>query len=190
MMLVENGTVSLDEKAAKYLPKLPAQYGEVTIRQLLTHTSGVNRDLRTGNTDDFTVDEFWKRLATAPVSFKPGERWEYSNTGYILLGIIIESVAKKSYGEFLNQRIFEPLGMKDTKYLTPPDKNRNRAVGYDWTENAFRPSPYFSGGYGAGALISTVTDLAKWDRIGHAEYLAQSVADVHVPNLTSVFENR
>lgn len=171
MMLVQNGSVSLDEKAAKYLPKLPAQYSDVTIRQLLTHTSGVNRDLRTGNADDFTVDEFWKRLATASVSFKSGERWEYSNTGYILLGMIIESVTGKSYGEFLNERIFKPLGMKDTKYLEPPSKSNDRAVGYDWTENAFRPSPYFSGGYAAGGLVSTATDLAKWDAALDAEKL-------------------
>lgn len=171
MMLVESGKISLDEKAAKYLPKLPAQYGEVTIRQLLTQTSGVNRDLRTGNTDDFTVEEFWKRLATAPVSFKPGERWEYSNTGYILLGMVIESVTKKTYGEFLTERIFKPLGMKDSAYLEPPDKNKNRATGYDWVENTFRPSPYFSGGFSAGGLVSTVSDMAKWDAALNTEKL-------------------
>ncbi len=171
MMLVENGRISLDEKAAKYLPKSPAQYSAVTVRQLLTHTSGVNRDLRTGNVDDFTADEFWKRLATAPVSFKPGERWEYSNTGYILLGIIIESVTKKSYGEFLNERVFKPLGMKDTKYLEPPGRDKNRAIGYDWQENTFRPSPYFSGGFSAGGLISTVSDMAKWDAVLNTEKL-------------------
>lgn len=163
MMLVEEGKISLDEKAAKYLSKLPVQYGDITVRQLLTHTSGVNRDLRTGNTDDFTAEEFWKRLAAAPASFKPGERWEYSNTGYIILTMLIESVTGKTYGEFLQKRIFKPLGMKDTAYLEPFGKNKNRAVGYDWLENAFRPSPYFSGGFGAGGLVSTVSDLAKWD---------------------------
>ena len=171
MVLVEGGRISLDEKAAKYLPELPAQYGEITVRQLLTHTSGVNRDLRTGNTDDFTTEEFWKRIATAPVSFKPGERWEYSNTGYILLTMIIESAAKKSYGEFLSERIFKPLGMKDTQYLEPPGKSKNRAIGYDWAENAFRPSPYFSGGFGAGGLVSTASDLAKWDAALDSEKL-------------------
>jgi D-alanyl-D-alanine carboxypeptidase len=163
MLLVESGRISLDEKAANYLPNLPAQYGEVTIRQLLTQTSGVSRDLRTGNTDDFTADEFWKRLAAASPSFNPGERWEYSNTGYILLGMIVESVTHKSYGEFLRERIFEPLKMKDTAYLEPPGKSKSRAIGYEWEENAFRPSPYFSGGFGAGGLVSTVSDLAKWD---------------------------
>jgi len=163
MLLVEDGKISLDHKAAKYLPKLPAQYSEVTIRQLLTQTSGVNRDLRTGNTDDFTIDEFWQRLTTAPVSFKPGERWEYSNTGYILLTMIIEFVTKKSYSEFLSARIFKPLKMKNTAYLEPPGTSKNRAIGYDWTENTFRPSPYFSGGFGAGGLVSTVTDMGKWN---------------------------
>jgi CubicO group peptidase (beta-lactamase class C family) len=171
MMLVETGKVALDEKAAKYLPNLPAQYGEVTIRQLLTQTSGVNRDLRTGNTDDFTIEEFWKRLATAPASFKPGERWEYSNTGYILLGMVIESVTKTSYGDFLGEHIFKPLGMKDTAYLEPPDKSNRRAIGYDFVENTFRPSPYFSGGFSAGGLVSTVSDMAKWDAALNTEKL-------------------
>ncbi|HSK72754.1 MAG TPA: serine hydrolase domain-containing protein [Pyrinomonadaceae bacterium] len=171
MMLVESGKISLDEKAAKYLSGLPAQYSEVTVQQLLTHTSGVNRDLRTDNADDFTAAEFWKRLAAAPVSFKPGERWEYSNTGYILLGMIIESAAKKTYSEFLNERIFKPLGMTDTEYLEMPGRSKNRAIGYDWVENTFRPSPYFSGGFGAGGLISTVSDLAKWDVALNSEKL-------------------
>lgn len=164
MMLVESGKISLDERAAKYLSKLPAHYGEITVRQLLNHTSGVSRDLRTGNTDDFTIEEFWSRLGAAPVSFKPGERWEYSNTGYILLTLLIESAAGKSYGEVLRERIFQPLRMKDTAYLEPTGTNKkNRAVGYDWSENAHRPSEYFSGGFGAGGLISTASDLAKFD---------------------------
>jgi D-alanyl-D-alanine carboxypeptidase len=171
MMLVESGKVSLDEKVAKYLPKLPARYSEVTIRQLLTQTSGVNRDLRADNTDDFTVEEFWKRLETAPASFPPGERWEYSNTGYILLGMVIESVTGKTYGDFLRERIFRPLGMKDTAYLEPPGKSKDRAVGYDWAEGTFRPSPYFSGGFSAGGLISTVSDMAKWDAAFSTEKL-------------------
>ena len=183
MMLVEAGKISLDHQAAKYLPKLPAQYSDVTIRQLLTQTSGVNRDLRTGNTDDFTIEEFWKRLASAPASFKPGARWEYSNTGYILLGMVIESVTKKPYGDFLSERIFKPLKMKDTGYLEPPDKSKNRAIGYDWVEDTFRPSPYFSGGFSAGGLISTVSDMAKWDAALNTEKLikAKSLDQMFMP---------
>ena len=165
MMLVEDGKLSLDEKAMKYLPWLPAIYSEVTVRQLLTHTSGVNRDVRTANVDNFTVDEFRKRFAVAPMAFKPGEKWEYSNNGYILLGLIVESVSGKPFGEFLKQRITKPLGMNNTSYNVPPtDKMKNRAVGYDWLENSYKPSPYFHGGYTGGAIVSTISDLAKWEQ--------------------------
>jgi len=165
MMLIEEGRVSLDEKAMKYLPWLPAIYSEVTVRQLLTHTSGINRDVRTANVDNFSIDEFKRRFATAPVSFKPGERWEYSNNGYILLGLIVEAVSGKSFGENLAQRIARPLGMNNTGYNEPPtDKMKNRAIGYDWLENTYQPSPYFSGGYTGGAITSTASDMAKWGR--------------------------
>lgn len=179
LILTEDGKLSLEDKAAKYLPWLPAVYSEVTVRQLLTHTSGVNRDVRTENVDNFTLDEFKKRLAVASVSFKPGEKWEYANTGYILLGMIIEAVSGKSYGEFLRQRIFKPLGMKNSSYNETPDKAKNRALGYDWVGNNYQPSPYFHGGYGAGALISSAADLAKWEQALDAKkILKQSSYDL------------
>lgn len=171
MILVEDGKLLLDQRAIKHLPWLPAVYGEVTIRQLLTHTSGVNRDVRTANVDNFTLDEFKKRLAVATVSFKPGERWEYANTGYILLGMIIEAVSGKSYDEFLTQRIFKPLSMKNTSYNAPPDNSKKRAIGYDWQDGAFRQSPYFAGGYSAGALISSLADLTRWEHALSAKKL-------------------
>lgn len=161
MLLVEDGKISLDEKAARYLAWLPSKYENVTVRQLLTHTSGVNRDLRTANEDDFTAEEFRRRLAAAPASFAPGERWEYANTGYILLGMIIESASGKPYGEFLEARVFGPLGMRDTKFLEPPAEARNRAAGYEWRENAYRRTVYFSGGFAAGGMVSSASDLAK-----------------------------
>ena len=164
MMLAEDGKLSLDERAVKYLPWLPAVYNDVTVRQLLTHTSGVNRDVRTANVDNFSPDEFKKRFVIAPAASRPNERWEYSNNGYILLGLIIEAVSGKSYGDFLTQRIFKPLGMKDTLYNEPPGAQMNRAIGYDWQDNTYRPSPYFHGGYSGGALISSVADMAKWEQ--------------------------
>ena len=165
MMLVEEGKISLDEKAMKYLPWLPEVYGEVTVRQLLTQTSGINRDVRTANVDNFTIAEFKQRFATAPMSFKPGERWEYSNNGYILLGLIVEAVSGKPFGQFLAQRITKPLGMKRTTYNEPrKETEKNRAVGYDWLEDSYRPAPYFSGGYTGGGIVSTVSDMAKWER--------------------------
>lgn len=165
MMLVEEGKIALDDKASKYLSWLPAIYSEVTIRQLLSHTSGVSRDVRTDNVDNFSMEEFKKRFIAAPASFAPGERWEYRNNGYILLGLIVEAVSGQSFGEFLSKRIAKPLKMKRTSYNVPPDeKIKNRAIGYDWQENSFRQSPYYFGGYTGGAIISTALDLAKWLR--------------------------
>jgi D-alanyl-D-alanine carboxypeptidase len=164
MMLVEEGKLSLDEKVIKYLPWLPEIYSGITVRQLLTQTSGVRSDLRTGNVDNFSLEEFKRRLAAAPASFKPGERWEYANTGYIILGMLIEAVGGKPYGDFLAQRIFKPLGMNNTVYNEPPGTNPNRAIGYDWQGDAYRPSPYFAGGYSAGALISSLSDMVKWEQ--------------------------
>lgn len=171
MMLAEEGKVSLDEKAVKYLSWLPPIYRDISVRQLLTHTSGVRADVRTGNVDNFTIDQFKQRLAEAPASFSPNERWEYANTGYILLGIIIETVSGKSYGEFLTQRIFKPLGMNRTRYNEPVGNAENRALGYDWLNERFEQSPYFAGGYAAGALISTAGDLAKWAQALDAQRL-------------------
>jgi len=173
MMLVEQGGVSLEEKAAKYLPRLPASCSDITVRQLLTHTSGVNRDLRADNTDDFSIDQFWTKLAKAAPSFPPGEKWEYSNTGYILLGLIVEAVANKPYGEFLQERICQPLEMADTSYLAPAREDPKRAQGYEMDEERFRPSPYFSGGFAAGGLVSSVTDLARWSASLGTEKLLQ-----------------
>jgi CubicO group peptidase (beta-lactamase class C family) len=174
MMLVEDGRLSLDQKAIKHLPWLPSVYSEVTVRQLLTHTSGVNRDVRTANVDNFTVEEFKKRLLAARVSFEPGERWEYANTGYILLGMIIETASGQPYGEFLTKRIFKPLGMKNTRYNTPHDNSKERAAGYEWQDGSFIPSPYFAGGYSAGALISSVADLTKWEQALSARKLLKT----------------
>jgi CubicO group peptidase (beta-lactamase class C family) len=171
MMLAEDGKVSLGEKAIKYLPWLPSIYRDIPVRQLLTHTSGVKPDLRTANVDNFKLDEFKRRLAGASASFRPNERWEYANTGYILLAMVIEAVSGKSYSEFLSRRIFKPLGMNHTLYNEPVDNLNNRALGYEWQNNVFNQSPYFAGGYGAGALISSVSDLAKWEQALNARKL-------------------
>jgi CubicO group peptidase (beta-lactamase class C family) len=113
--------------------------------------------------DNFTVEEFKKRFIVAPLSFKPGEKWEYSNNGYILLGLIIEAVSGESFGDFLARRIAKPLGLKSTKYNLPLDeKMKNRAAGYDWLENSFQKSPHYFGGYTGGAILSSALDLAKW----------------------------
>jgi CubicO group peptidase (beta-lactamase class C family) len=165
LLLAEEGKIRLDEPVSYHLPELPQECRAITVRQLLTHTSGINRDLRADNLDDYGEDEFWRRLMRTPMTSQPGEKWEYSNTGYILLGKLIEAVTGQSYGEFLAVRILRPLGMTQTAYLVPPQDTGNRARGYDWEEaSGLRRSPYFSGGYAAGGLASSVSDLVKWQK--------------------------
>jgi D-alanyl-D-alanine carboxypeptidase len=190
IMLVEEGKISLHEKAARYLPQLPAACREITVRQLLTHTSGVRRDLRKHNLDTFTEEEFWRRLTATPMDFNPGEKNVYSNTGYILLGEIIEAVSGKSYEAFLAERIFKPLGMTATKVCTSLEMCPRRASGYEWQGNGFHAvntlppeSPDLSlarnASFGAGsgglayrgALASSVIDLAKFDAALSTEQL-------------------
>lgn len=178
MMLVEEGKLSLDDKLPKFFDKLPAAWGNVTVRQLLNHTSGIKsytslpsfeKTLR----QDFTKEEIIKMAADAPVDFAPGEKWLYNNTGFYLLGMMIEKVSGKEYGTFLNERIFQPLGMTSTRLNDLHEVIKLRATGYAWEGGKLRNGEYVSPTqpFSAGALISTVTDLAKWDAALYTEKL-------------------
>src|SRR5262245_48021674 len=112
MMLVEEGKVSLDAKINKYFANAPDNWTNVTVRHLLTHTAGFTDypkdfDLQ----KDCTEEELFKIVAAIPLAFPPGEKWSYSNLGYVTLGILIHKVTGKFYGDFLQERIFKALGM-------------------------------------------------------------------------------
>jgi Beta-lactamase class C and other penicillin binding proteins len=112
VMLAEEGRLSLDDSITHYFPKPPRAWRGITIRHLLTHTSGIpdyadsTLDLRR----DYTEDQLVRLAAKMPLKFRPGERWSYSNTGYLLLGILIHRVTGAFYGEFLRDRILPPSG--------------------------------------------------------------------------------
>jgi len=172
MMLIEEGKVSLDDAISKYVPDLPDAWKVVTIRQLLNHTSGIKTNLEMPPPCSFTYDclnytqaDVIKETACLPLNFPPGERFEYSNTGYFLLGMLIESVSGKTYEQFLTERIFVPLGMKDTRMINYSELIPNRASGYSWRSGALynseqmNPAVELSG----GGLMSTVLDMVKWD---------------------------
>lgn len=168
MLLVEEGKINLDEKIGKYLPNTPESWNKVTVRHLLTHTSGVKS--YTGIASGFELtkrlkrDDFIKAIGAYPLEFEPGERYNYSNSGYNLLGFIIESVSGKSYWDFLRERIFKPLGMNSTGDRDPRFIIKNRASGYEWENNQLVGRDYdLTDVFSAGAIISTVLDLAKWD---------------------------
>ena len=118
MMLFEDGKINLDDRLAKYIPESPALWKDVSIRQLLTHTSGIadygGEEATMGKgainfQKDYTEEELIQAFAKMPMDFAPGAKWSYSNTGYVLLGIVIHRVTGQFYGDFLQQHIFRPL---------------------------------------------------------------------------------
>jgi len=169
MMLVEEGKIGLDEKISKYLEGNPEAWKEVTVRHLLTHTSGIHGYTEVGDfmalsRNPHTQAEIVKMVSNLPLDFKPGEKWKYSNTGYYLLGMIVEKASGKTYDSFLKERILTPLGMNETRNGDPTAVIARRANGYLWSgtyENA--PALQPTSAFAAGELVSTVGDLAKWD---------------------------
>ncbi len=157
LRLVEQGKIGLRDAASKYLPWLPAQYRQITIEQLLTHTSGIAADMRTSNGDDFSLSDFRDRISASKPAFEPGARWQYANSGYILLSMILEEVSKKPLATYLENEVFRPAGMWDTTLAVPGGK-----LPFTGYESADKPAPYFSGGFGAGAGVSTINDLVAW----------------------------
>jgi CubicO group peptidase (beta-lactamase class C family) len=171
LMLVEDGKLSLDAKVTELLPGLPAAWSPVTVRHLLSHTSGIKSytDVfgaqQTPDDKVFTKEQIVALVADAPLQFTPGERFAYCNTGYYLLGLVIEKASGKKYGDFLAERIFTPLGMTSTGLDDYADARPQRAKGYNAAEGGSKPAPHThpSQPFSAGALVSTVVDLAKWD---------------------------
>jgi CubicO group peptidase (beta-lactamase class C family) len=182
LMLREEGKLSLDDDVRKYVPTLP--YAGATIRHLLHHTSGLPDYVK-------LLDKHWdaeegdlsrRRFATnpdalgqlikhkPPVRFSPGKRWDYSNTGYMLLALVVEKISGVPFSDFLTRRIFAPLGMKNTVLFTPitPPVIENRAWGFrlspDGGERLANDRNYLNAMYGDGEVYSTAGNLLKWDQ--------------------------
>jgi D-alanyl-D-alanine carboxypeptidase len=186
MMLVEEGKISLDSPIAAYLPTLPLQWNKVTVRQALSHTSGLADYLQAPGWSwrnswrlDLTPSEFIELTAAAPILFNPGEGIKYNNTGYYLLGMLIEKVSGKSYAEFLRERIFQPLSMsatrRDSAGIVP-----NRVSGYIYRNGALQNAEYTSEtwAYSEGGIISTALDLAKWEAALYAgKFVKRSILE-------------
>lgn len=167
MLLVEDGKVNLDEKISKYLPNTPENWKAVSVRNLLTHTSGIKSYTGLSGFElskRMTRDDFVKKLAVEPLDFPTGERYIYSNSGYSLLGYIIESTSGKSYWDFMRERIFTSLGMTKTADRDPQFIVPNRADGYEWTNGRLVGRDYeLTDLFAAGAIVSTIEDLTKWE---------------------------
>jgi len=173
LQLEEQGKLSVNDAACKYIAECPASWKAITIRQLLSHTSGIR-----SYTDDpaFMKPKFMRIPLTPveilmlskdkPLEFQPGEKWKYDNSGYIFLGVIIEKVSGEKYGAYLQKHIFGPLEMRGSGYDDTREILKNRAAGYSSTGNGFHNADYLdmSLPYAAGSLYSTVRDLYRWDR--------------------------
>ncbi|OGD12320.1 MAG: serine hydrolase [Candidatus Aminicenantes bacterium RBG_13_62_12] len=176
MMLVEEGKVGLDDKVAKYFPGAPESWNKFTVRNLLTHTSGIKEytgkdfDYRR----DYTEEDLLKMAQAQPFDFAPGDKWSYSNTGYMLLGMLIHKVTGKFYGDFLQERIFKPLGMTTTRIISEEDIVPNRAAGYRLVKGVVKNQEWVNPTLNTtadGSLYFTVLDLAKWDAVLYTEKL-------------------
>jgi D-alanyl-D-alanine carboxypeptidase len=177
MMLVEQGKIGLDDKISKYLDHTPDAWKDITVRHLLTHTSGIHGYTEVGDfmalaRNTHTKEEIVKLISGLPLDFVPGAQWKYSNTGYYLLGMIVEKASGKSYDDFLSERILKTLAMNDTRNGDPTAVIARRSCGYLWNGKyqngpALQPSAAFA----VGELVSTVEDLAKWDAALYTESL-------------------
>ena len=171
MRLMEQGKLSLDDTLQKFLPNFPTQGNRVTVRHLLNHTSGIKSYTSLGPKWqrvirlDLVPDSLVALFANEPFDFKPGDAWLYDNSGYFLLGMIIEKLSGKPYGQYLQDELFTPLGLKSTVYCDQAPLIKHRAQGY-----APRPGGVFLNAeplsmtqpFAAGSLCSTVNDLAAW----------------------------
>lgn len=171
MQLVNEKKITLDEPAIKYLTKLPKSWSKVTIRQLLSHTSGVKSYTEL---PEFMAEYSYKSVKpegilavveAAPLDFEPGSKWHYSNTGYEVLGMIIEKFDGRKFAASLKARILDPLGMTETYFTSEKDVVLRRAEGYSVKNGGFTHAGYLNMDwpYAAGSMESTVSDLAKWD---------------------------
>lgn len=172
MQLVEHGRVKLDESIGAYLPALPLAWRGVTVRQLLNHTSGIPSYTDVGLrwetrwAEEMNPDTLVALTAKDTMWFKPGTSWRYDNSGYVVLGMLIERVTGHPWATDIAERLARPLGLSDTQNCMTQPVIPRRAQGYEDASGAWVNATYLamSQPYAAGALCSTVGDMARWDQ--------------------------
>lgn len=166
-ILAAEGKLSLEDNVSKFFPDAPASWSQITVRHLLTHTAGLGDypsefDVRR----DHTEAELWAMIKAVPLAYRPGEKWDYSNLGYVTLGIIIRKVTGKFHGDFVGERIFKPLGMQTARIISEADIILNRAAGYRLVRGQLLNQEWVSPSTNTtadGPYYFTVLDLAKWE---------------------------
>ncbi|WP_412466825.1 serine hydrolase domain-containing protein [Pedobacter sp. KLB.chiD] len=168
LLLEQEGKLKVSDPISKYIPDYPAG-NEITIHHLLTHTSGIKDFTKMKSLASIAQKEMTPKMMVdffkdEPVDFAPGERFEYNNSGYVILGYLIEIVSEEKYANFIQRHIFDRLGMDHSYYASDKKVVYNRAYGYQKKENAYvnKTAINFSVPFASGALMSTLTDLLKW----------------------------
>jgi CubicO group peptidase (beta-lactamase class C family) len=171
LLLEERGKLKVEDPVKKYMPDAPAAWDKVTIFHLLTHTSGIPSftgfpDYHSTEATPSTPEQLVARFRDKPLEFQPGEKWNYSNSGYVLLGFLIEKISQQSYSQFVQENIFNPLGMKDSGYDSNSTVILHRASGYTPGDKGPTNAGYIdmSIPLSAGALYSTTEDLLRWEQ--------------------------
>jgi len=195
LLLAQDGKLGLQDEITKFLPDYPTQGRRITVEHLLTHTSGIQSYTDLAEwlplwRKDLSVRELIDLFKDKPMQFEPGQSWAYNNSGYILLGAIIEKVSGKTYEEFVNERIFKPLGMTSSYYGSAERIIPRRIPGYQAGKGGFVNAPYLSmtQPYAAGSLLSTVDDLAVWseavfgDKLVRKEWLDKAFTPYKLAN--------
>ena len=169
MLLVEDGALALSDPLTKFFPDAPAAWREITVRHLLTHTSGIPEytDGRIDYRRDYTEDELVRFAYGLELDFLPGAWWSYSNTGYVLLGALIRKASGQFYGDLLRDRIFRPAGMETARVISEADIVPRRAAGYQLADGSLQNQDWVAPSLNTtadGALYLSLRDFIAWDR--------------------------
>lgn len=186
MMLVEEGVISLKDLIVDYLENPPEAWRPVTLKHILSHQSGIPSYTDAKNYWDITRLDLSKAEILAlvtelPLKFQPGDYSAYDNTGYYLLGLMLEKVTGQTYSELLRDRIFAPLGMNATRMNEPAAIVPHRAAGYRWQNDTLCNKPYYSPSvtYSAGGQLSSIADMIQWEKaLCHETLLKQSTLNL------------
>lgn len=180
LQLMEQGKLNLQDEITRFIPDYPTQGNKITIEHLLTHTSGIHnyagiKDPEKKLSGDISLSQVIDFFKNLPMRFAPGTKWEYSNSGYLLLGYIIEIITGKSYPEYLEENIFKPLGMANSFFANNKRIIKKRVGAYSVGEMGFENSRYLNPTiiYSAGAIQTTVGDFFKWHQAVHTYKLVK-----------------
>jgi CubicO group peptidase (beta-lactamase class C family) len=193
LLLQERGKLNVNDPIKKYIPDAPAAWEKITIFNLLTHTSGIPNftsfpDYASLEPFATTPEQLVARFRDKPLDFQPGEQWDYSNSGYVLLGYLIEKISGESYAQFVEENIFKPLGMADSGYDSNATIIHNRASGYVPSPNGLVNAGYVNMTipFSAGGLYSTTEDLLRWE---HGLFGGKLLSATSLKDMTTPFKN-